>query len=144
MTSTKFLARCVIGLLTVILGLLYVYSKEVQVKSLREDIRFLAGYRNTYDFSRNYFAAHADNWRSYLKDYKGKPGIQYLEIGVFEGSSFVWVLENILTHPSAKATAIDPFFGDSEEKFRKNIKASGYQDKATVTKGFSYNELPKG
>lgn len=141
MVSTKLLSRCVIVLLVLILGLLYAYSNAR--RSLREEIKFMAGYRNTYDFSINYFATHADNWGSYLKDYKGKSDIQYLEIGVFEGSSFLWVLENILTDPSAKGTAIDPFFGDSEIKFRKNLAASGYQDKATVIKGFSYNELPK-
>jgi len=55
----------------------------------------------------------------------------------------VWVLENILTDRSARATAIDPFFGNGEEVFRRNLALTGSQDKATVIKGFSYNELPK-
>jgi hypothetical protein len=139
--STKVLIRCVIVLLVVLLSLLY--GNSISVQRLREEIRFIAGYRNTYDFSIDYFAAHADNWRAYLKDYTGKPRIQYLEVGVFEGSSFVWVLENILTDPSARATAIDPFFAGAEEKFRKNLKSSGYENKATVIRGFSYDELPK-
>jgi hypothetical protein len=141
MISTKVLIRCVIVLLGVLLSLLY--SNSISTQRLREEIRFIAGYRNTYDFSIDYFAAHPHNWRSYLKDYAGKPRIHYLEIGVFEGSSFVWVLENILTDPSAKATAIDPFFADGEEKFRENLKSSGYENKATVIRGFSYDELPK-
>lgn len=141
MVSPKLLTRCLIVFLVVILGLLYLTSRTTQ--SLRDEIRSKAGYRNTYAFSIDYFAANADNWRSYLKDYNGKPGIRYLEVGVFEGSSFVWVLENILTDPSARATAIDPFFGNGEQVFRKNLASSGSQDKVTVIKGFSYNELPK-
>jgi hypothetical protein len=140
MVSMKLLLRCVIVILAVLLGVLYASNT---IRSLRNEINFIAGYRRTYDFSVNYFAANADNWRSYLKDYRGKSDIQYLEIGVFEGSSFVWILENILTHPSAKATAIDPFFDDGEEKFRNNLRTSGYQDKVKVIRAFSYDELPK-
>jgi len=141
MISSKLFSRYLIIFLVVILGLLYLSSYNLQ--SVRDEMRIRAGYRNTYNFSVDYFAANADNWRSYLKDYKGKPGVRYLEVGVFEGSSFVWMLENILTDPSARAIAIDPFFGTSEEVFRKNLVSSGSQDKVTVIKGFSYNELPK-
>ena len=141
MISTKLVSRCLIVVLAAILGLLYLSSRNMQ--AAKEEMRFIAGYRHTYNFSVEYFAANADNWRSYLKDYKGKPGVQYLEVGVFEGSSFVWMMENILTDPSARATAIDPFFGNEGEVFRKNLVSSGHQDKVTVIEGFSYNELPK-
>lgn len=42
-----------------------------------------------------------------MAPFAGKPKIKYLEIGVFEGRSLFWMVENILTHPSARATAID-------------------------------------
>jgi len=83
--STKLFARCLIGFLLAILTLLYISSEAIQ--SLRAKIRSMANYRNTYTFSVDYFAGNADNWRSYLKGYEGRPGVQYLEIGVFEGSS---------------------------------------------------------
>jgi hypothetical protein len=54
MISTKVLIRCVIVLLVVLLSLLY--GNSISVQRLREEIRFIAGYRNTYDFSIDYFA----------------------------------------------------------------------------------------
>ena len=38
----------------------------------------------------------------------GQP-ITYLEVGVFEGQSLVWMLENVLTHRRAKAIGVDPW-----------------------------------
>lgn len=33
----------------------------------------------------------------------------YLEIGVFEGQSAVWMLQRVLTHPNSRAVLIDPW-----------------------------------
>lgn len=41
-------------------------------------------------------------------EWAGKP-ITYLEIGVWEGMSMVWMLENVLTHREAQAVGIDPW-----------------------------------
>ncbi len=38
----------------------------------------------------------------------GKP-IMYLEIGVFEGMSMVWMCQHVLTHPAAHGIGIDPW-----------------------------------
>lgn len=38
----------------------------------------------------------------------GKPGLQFMEIGCFEGQSALWTLENVLTHPSSQLLIIDP------------------------------------
>ena len=80
---------------------------------------------------------------------QGQPNLQYLEVGPFEGRSFFWVMDNILTHPSTKATAIDVFetgtsayyIGDFERRFRKNAKISGRDDDITIIKGYSQVEL---
>jgi predicted O-methyltransferase YrrM len=45
-------------------------------------------------------------WEKHLKPLAGKP-VNYLEIGTFEGRSMVWMLENVLTHPTSRATGID-------------------------------------
>jgi hypothetical protein len=39
----------------------------------------------------------------------GTPHIQMLDIGSYEGQSTVWYLTNVLTHPTARLTCIDPF-----------------------------------
>lgn len=67
----------------------------------------------------------------------------YLEVGVFEGRALVWLLENILTHPTARATCIDLFPDDLEQRFRRNLDLSGYASKVTVMKGTSDVELRK-
>jgi len=43
-----------------------------------------------------------------LPQWAGKP-ITYLEIGVFEGMSMVWIMQQILTHPDSRAVGIDPW-----------------------------------
>lgn len=52
------------------------------------------------------------NRRTFLKYvepvWAGKP-ISYLEIGVFEGVSLVWMMQYILTHPKSRAVGIDPW-----------------------------------
>jgi predicted O-methyltransferase YrrM len=40
----------------------------------------------------------------------GRP-VSTLEVGVFEGRSTLWLLENVLTHPDATLTWIDTFAG---------------------------------
>jgi len=40
----------------------------------------------------------------------GEP-ISYLEIGCFEGRSMIFMMEEVLTHPSSRATCVDPFIG---------------------------------
>jgi len=62
-----------------------------------------------YKFSVDWFTHNVPQWQRTLGPLKGKPKINYLEIGVCEGRSLIWVLENILTHPTAKATCVDIF-----------------------------------
>ncbi len=78
-----------------------------------------------------------------MAPFRGKPDLHYLEIGVFEGRSVLWMLDNVLTDPSARVTAIDLFPDDLEQRFRKNLDRSGQSAKATVLKGLSQHILRK-
>lgn len=65
----------------------------------------------------------------HLKHLINKP-IEVLEIGVWEGESTCWLLDNICTHPDAKVSTVDPFFYEdlartSEEKEEFDMFASG-------------------
>src|SRR5262245_36678052 len=62
-----------------------------------------------YTFTVNTFTDKIPAWTKLLNEFKGKPDISYLEIGAFEGRSALWVLENILTHPTSTLTIIDFF-----------------------------------
>lgn len=98
-------------------------------------------YLKEYKFSTDWFTAKIPFWKKTLADFKGRPDISYLEIGVFEGNSAIWVLENILTHPTSKMTCIDTFPEDLHERFLANLELSGAKEKATVIKGPSQIEL---
>jgi len=114
------------------------------------------GYDKAYQFRTEWFSRHIPIWEVALKEFKGKPDVHYLEIGLFEGRSAFWVLENILTHPTARLTGIDPFLvdykyspsyykesNDYKTTFYSNLKLSGLENKTTVIEGFSQVELRK-
>lgn len=116
------------------------------------------GYKHGYRFragTEGYFGDKGILWSTVLADYKGKPELRYLEVGLFEGQSAFWVIDNILTHPTSHLTGIDPFFDtDSDgyalpagEKYKdvfySNLSASGAKERATIIEGFSQVELRK-
>lgn len=51
---------------------------------------------------------HPEVRMEHLKHLIGQP-IAILEIGVWEGESTCWLLDNILTHPDARIVTVDPF-----------------------------------
>ena len=91
-------------------------------------------YKKNYDFTQDWFTMRIPKWREVLKPFQGQLNIHYLEIGVFEGRSAIWMLENILTHPTARITCLDVRFN---ARFLSNLKLSGFLDKATMIKGRS-------
>jgi predicted O-methyltransferase YrrM len=58
-------------------------------------------------FSERMFT-HGNEWVRYLQPFVGRP-VTYLEVGSFVGESVVWMLENVLTHPLARALCLDPW-----------------------------------
>jgi len=67
-----------------------------------------------YIFTVDWFSANIHCWTHYLKEFKGKPNLRFLEIGSYQGRSTVWLLENILTDDSSIITCIDTFEGSAE------------------------------
>ena len=67
-----------------------------------------------YIFTVDWFSANIHCWTHYLKEFKGKPNLRFLEIGSYQGRSTVWLLENILTDDSSTITCIDTFEGSAE------------------------------
>lgn len=94
-------------------------------------------YRRQYDFSVDWFTNNIPVWNCSMAEFKGKPDVHYLEIGAFEGRSAVWMLENILTHSTARLTAIDLFDGPYKEKYSANIERTGEAKKVTTIANFS-------
>ena len=93
-------------------------------------------------FSNIWFLDNEKIWNEVLEPLKGKPNLRYLEVGVFEGQSFLWMFNNILTDPGSAATAIDVFFFEGlEARFRENLERAGVTDRVRVIKGFSNEAL---
>jgi Methyltransferase domain len=98
-------------------------------------------YKKPYTFTQNWFTDKTSSWAQILKEFKDKPHINYLEIGTFEGRSALWLLENILTHPTAKLTIIDAFQENTHRTFISNVNLSGEANKFKILSGFSTDKL---
>lgn len=105
-----------------------------------------------YHFRFDWFGQNIPIWKKVLADFKDQPNVQYLEIGLFEGRSAMWMLENILTHPTSRLTGIDPFLDSFKDSpgvegfkaiFFSNLELSGQKDRATIITGFSQAEMRK-
>ena len=98
-----------------------------------------------YTFTSDWFSHNIPTWTRILHEMKGKPNLTYLEIGPYEGRSFFWIMDNILTHPSSRAIAIDTFDkifdSDPEKTFLENVSRSGHSSKVRTIKGFSQEKL---
>lgn len=91
-----------------------------------------------YVFTEDYVSSHASVWQEYLAPFKGEENLRFLEVGSLEGRSAIWFLENILTHPTASITCVDPFLWRYREpRFDHNIEVSGFAGKVIKIKGKS-------
>ncbi|MGF1492958.1 MAG: class I SAM-dependent methyltransferase [Microcoleaceae cyanobacterium] len=91
-----------------------------------------------YQFTRDWFSPNISIWIKYLQEFVGKPGVNFLEIGSFEGMSTCWFLEHILTHPTAQMTCIDPYF---RPEFNRNLSRTEAAEKITKRVGYSQDVL---
>lgn len=100
-----------------------------------------------YHFTEDWFSHNIDVWNRVLRDYKGAPGLKALEIGSFQGRSAIWLLENVLTHPTCQLTCVDTFQGSLEHNpkqvqgmediFDSNTRLFQAQGKLVKIKGAS-------
>lgn len=74
--------------------------RRMKVDRYQHDFKFTRGWFETRNLT-----AFRDNVHP---KYTGKP-THYLEIGVFEGMSLVWMHQHVLTHPKSKSVGIDPW-----------------------------------
>jgi predicted O-methyltransferase YrrM len=106
-------------------------------------------YSPDYEFTIDWFSRNIPAWKWAMAPYVGRPGLQYLEVGMYEGRSVVWMLENVLTHPTARVTGLDLFWDLTEyspelyARFESNIRLACGEDKITTYVGFSQEELRK-
>jgi len=93
-----------------------------------------------YTFTGNYL--QVELWRKHFRRFRKQP-VHFLEVGTFEGRTAIWFLNNILTHPQATITCVDPFVRGKgrEAVFDRNIQRSGHASRVTKIAGYSTEVL---
>lgn len=59
------------------------------------------------EYRKDYTTSRVKEWGA-LNVYKNAPA-KFLEVGLLEGRTSRWFLENILTHPASRLVGVDPF-----------------------------------
>lgn len=106
-------------------------------------------------FRHRWFEEHSQaQFEKHLKPLAGQP-LMGFEVGVFEGLSTTWLLNNVLTHPESKLKCVDTFDvdrlrisagvegSDVEKVFRDNVYETGRSASVEVMKDYSLNVLRK-
>ena len=62
----------------------------------------------------NWFEYVRPNFEEFLTPLAGKESLRLLQLGVFTGDASVWLMENVLTHPSSTLIDIDTWQGSKE------------------------------
>lgn len=107
-----------------------------------------------YNVSADCFTGVMPIWEQNFRKYANMPNLRVVEVGCFEGMASCWLLDNILTHETARITCIDNFEGvveskkndrtvqkSVEERFDGNIEKSGAKHKVDKRVGFSQEVL---
>lgn len=103
-------------------------------------------------FSQDWFSRSVPAWRALLDGLtKRNPALQVLEVGVFEGRSTCWLLENFCRTAECGIVAVDSFAGGEEHRgmelgglrrvFERNVMAAGSACPVDVRQGNSLVEL---
>jgi predicted O-methyltransferase YrrM len=99
-----------------------------------------SGYAKPYDFTTDWFSRQIPIWSATFASLRGRPDLRYLEVGVYEGRSLLWMLENVLTHPTSRLTGIDI---ELRPRLASNIEKSGQAERINMIVGPSQTELRK-
>lgn len=103
-------------------------------------------------FTQDWFSRSIPGWQFILSRIaQQSPHLRVLEVGVFEGRSTCWLLENFCKTPESKIVAIDSFQGGIEhenmelgglkKRFEENISTVGSPAKVEVRVGLSLDQL---
>lgn len=97
---------------------------------------------DTYKYTIDMATGFRQTARHIFQKFIGQP-ICHLEIGVYEGLSGCFMLENILTHPQAKYFGIDPYEPQHKHAYQTAIENfKRHYPRAYLIPDFSYNILP--
>ena len=84
----------------------------------------------------NWFAGAQHNFETHLTQFKGKPDLKFIQVGVFTGDATVWLLDNILTNKSSVLIDVDTWQGSDEEEHKKIDFEGVFSYYETRTQGY--------
>jgi predicted O-methyltransferase YrrM len=127
----------------------YQDSREERIVLAPDNVEIEADHSDDVTLTEDWFTTKSPAWVVALEPFKGKPNLNYLEVGAYEGRSVMWMFDNILTDPSSKATIIDIFYdmgvkgysADLRARYDANIERVGGTDRTTTIVGFSQIKL---
>jgi tetratricopeptide (TPR) repeat protein len=73
-----------------------------------------------YQFAQDRFSRNIRHLKKWLHPFANQPEIKALEIGGWDGRATCWLLENVLTHDSARITCVGSFKGDAEHQLQSS------------------------
>jgi predicted O-methyltransferase YrrM len=109
---------------------------------------------NTPSFSQDWFSRSIPSWTLILNKLSERTShLRILELGVFEGRSTCWLLQNHCKTPESSIVAIDSFQGGIEhqgmelgtlrKRFEANIATVESPAQVEIREGFSLPQLAK-
>jgi predicted O-methyltransferase YrrM len=108
-----------------------------------------------YVFSHDYFAGRIPVWQRWFTDTIQQRPIRILEVGSWQGSSSLWLLDQVIAERGGSITCVDTWEGSSEHRFQgsmglqleelfdANIVRSGHGKHVEKHKGRSQDVLPQ-
>ena len=94
-------------------------------------------------YTQDWFSYHEEHWSRHFGHLAGRPGLQAIEIGSFEGRSACWIVQYLLTGENSRLICVEPFeqYEDQERNFDHNIRVAGSTDKIVKLRGRSQQVL---
>lgn len=95
-------------------------------------------------YTQDWFSYHESHWLRHFGHLAGRPGLQALEVGSFEGRSACWTVQHLLTGEGSRLTCVEPFdqYEGQERNFDYNVRLTGCTNKITKLRGRSLQVLP--
>ncbi|MFR9801477.1 class I SAM-dependent methyltransferase [Pseudonocardia sp. RS010] len=95
-------------------------------------------------YTQDWFSYHETHWLEHFGQLAGRPGLQAVEIGSYEGRSACWIATHLLSGPGSRLLCVEPFgeYEGQERNFDHNVRVAGCADRIVTVRGLSHQVLP--
>jgi hypothetical protein len=95
-------------------------------------------------YTQDWFSYHEEHWLRHFGQLAGRPGVQAVEVGSYEGRSACWIANHLLTGDGCRLVCVEPFgqYEGQERNFDHNVRLAGCANKVVKLRGRSHQVLP--